>query len=134
MKSLLTLCLAIGLAVSVASCSKRLTPRDISDIECMSIADTLQTLQIGDPLPRVVEVLGPPSRTYRSLTTFGSRYDTLEYDTGTSPCAQYLLNSPRVMALVFDSHGQLIGYGRKRMMPMRSATSVRLNPSLMGQP
>ncbi len=124
------------MAVAMAGCSSsRVQPRAISDNECMGMADALQTLKVGDSLPRVAEVLGPPSRTYRTLTTFGTRFDALEYDTGTTPCAQYLLNAPRTLVVLFDPNGQLIGYGKKRLLqPLQSATSVKLNEGLMGRP
>jgi hypothetical protein len=111
--------------VLVACASAPSSKRGISDAQCMGLASSLQTLQAGDPLPRVKEVLGKPSRSYRVGTTWGGKRDVLEYDTGRTPCVSYLLNSPLKLVLQFDQQGRLMSYGRTKFMPIQGATSVR---------
>lgn len=114
------------LPLLVACAGAPSTKRGISDAQCMGIASSLQTLQAGDPLPRVKEVLGKPSRSYRVGTTWGGKRDVLEYDTGRTPCASYLLNSPLKLVLQFDQQGRLMSYGRNKFIPIQGATSVRM--------
>ncbi len=117
----------LALIPLLAACSSAPSvKRGISDAQCMGLASSLQTLQAGDPLPRVKQVLGKPSRSYRVGTTWGGKRDILEYDTGRTPCASYLLNSPLKLVLQFNDQGQLMSYGRNKFVPIQGASSVRL--------
>ena len=118
--------LAVALVANLGACASRKPSADISDTRCTVMADALKTLRKGDPLPRVKEVLGQPQRTYRVTSTFGGRYDVMEYDTGLSPCARFLLDSPRSLRVMFDTNGQLASFGRTSFLPLQGATSVRV--------
>ncbi|MCA3244090.1 MAG: hypothetical protein INF43_02150 [Alphaproteobacteria bacterium] len=111
--------------VPLAACSSTPAKRNLSDAQCMGMASALQTLQRGDPLPRVQEVLGKPSRSYRVVSGLGRRADVLEYDTGRTPCASYLLDAPQKLVLQFDEQGGLKSYGRTKFLPVQGASTVR---------
>ena len=113
-------------ALPLAACAGKKLPPAISEGQCLSYADGLKTLRKGDPLPRVKEVMGTPSRSYRTTTTFGGRYDVLEYDTGDTPCTRYVLDSPHKLVLMFDAQGQLLKHGNGSFIPLRGATSNRV--------
>jgi len=102
-------------------------PAPISESQCLGLADSLKTIRVGDPLPRVKEILGTPGLSYRTTTTFGGKYDVLELYTGDSPCTRYMLDSPHKLVLLFDTQGRYIGHGQKRFLPLRGATSNRLS-------
>ncbi|MBI1309172.1 MAG: hypothetical protein GC129_04900 [Proteobacteria bacterium] len=119
----------MGVALLLAACggSPEVDPRmTLSDGQCMSIADSLKTLRKGEPLPRVVEVLGEPARTYRVIAPFGTKYDVIEYDVGGTPCARMVLNAPKKLEIVFDEHGGMLGSGRNFFTRLQRATAVRL--------
>jgi hypothetical protein len=113
-------------ALPLAACAGKKLPPAISEGQCLGYADGLKTLRKGDPLPRVKEVMGPPSRSYRTTTTFGGRYDVLEYDTGDTPCTRYVLDAPRKLVLLFNAQGQLTNHGNAPFTPLRGATSNRI--------
>ena len=125
------------MALRVAACSskpnvaERLASQN-SVGRCMVLADALGTLQAGDPLPRVREVLGPPSRMHAKWVGFFSRGDVLEYDLGPSLCAKQLLGGDKhgVVQVKFDGKGRLVGYGGQRlpgvMLAERPATDLQL--------
>ncbi len=113
-------------AVLLAGCGSAPKNTRFSDAECMGLANTLQTLKLGDPLPRVQEVLGPPSRSYRVVSGLGRRGNILEYKTGNTPCASYLLDSPQKLVLQFDDFGRLIRYGRTGFVPIQGASTVSM--------
>lgn len=110
----------------LVGCGSGVTQRGMSDAQCMGMANALQTLQRGDPLPRVKEVLGKPSRSYRVVSGLGRRSDVLEYDTGRTPCASYLLDAPQKLVLQFDDRGGLKSYGRTKFVPIQGASGVRI--------
>ena len=116
----------LALALPLAACAGHKPMPGLPESQCLAMADNLKTLKKGDPLPRVREVMGVPSREYRTTSTFGGKYDVLEYDTGDTPCTRYLLDSPHKLVLMFDTKGQFIGHGSKRFLPLRGATSNRV--------
>lgn len=119
--------LVLAAVLGLSACASRgPAPKEISDGRCLAIADALKTLRVGDPLPRVKEVMGNPERTYRVTTTFGGKYDVLDYDTGLSSCARFMLDAPKRLTIMFDEQGRLISYGRTRFIPLQGASSVRL--------
>lgn len=115
-------------ALAVGACSSRTKPPvyTMSNGECMSIADTLKTLRVGDELPRVAQVMGQPSRSYRVVAPFGRTYDVMEYDVGQTACAKTVLNAPKKLEIVFDEKGQLSGFGRSYFRRVQAATLVRV--------
>jgi hypothetical protein len=115
----------MALAPLAACSSVPVAPR-FTDAQCMGFASALQTLQIGDPLPRVQEVLGTPSRQYQAIRGLGRRADVLEYDTGRTPCASFLLDAPHKLVLQFDGQGRLASYGRTGFLPFQGASIVQL--------
>jgi hypothetical protein len=114
------------MVLPLAACAGQKAPPPIGEGQCFGYADGLKTLRKGDPLPRVKEVMGPPSRQYRTTTTFGGRYDVLEYDTGDTPCSRFVLDAPRKLVLLFNEQGQLISHGNGQILPLRGATSNRI--------
>lgn len=120
---LLASVLALG---ACSSRSKAPVKPAMTDAQCMGFADAMQTLREGDELPRVVQVLGQPSRTYRAFAPFGKQYDVLEYDTSGVHCAKILLQAPKKIEVTFDAQGKLVGVGRKTFLRLQRATATRL--------
>lgn len=119
---------ALALAgLFVAACGSKPEPVVLTDNQCIGAADTIKTLQQGDPLPRVVQVLGKPDRTYRVYAPFGRKYDVIEYKTGDSSCAKILLNAHnKKLAILFDEQGGMVGSGADVYRRMQQATTVRV--------
>lgn len=115
--------LALGLALS--GCAGKVE-KVAAPGRCMSFADALATLQIGDELPRVRQVLGVPSRAYRARSSLGLR-DVLEYNVGQGPCAPQLLGGSRNgdVQVVFDRDGRFEGFGRRGFFRMIQASTGR---------
>lgn len=130
------LCAALAAAVLLAGCGGSAPPPVVmTDNQCIGVADAFKTLQQGDPLPRVVQVIGTPDRTYRVYAPLGRKYDVIEYDVGQSSCARILLNSTKKLAILFDEHGGMVGSGRDMYRRLQQATTVRVSsfPLAMGQ-
>jgi len=113
-------------ALPLAACAGKKEMPPISEGQCFGYADGLKTLRKGDPLPRVQEVMGPPSRSYRTTNTFGRDYDVLEYYTGDTPCTRFVLDAPRKLVLLFDNQGGLISHGNRQPFLLGGATSNRI--------
>lgn len=115
--------LAIGLVLS--GCASKVE-KVAAPGRCMALADALATLRVGDDLPRVRQVLGVPTKTYRARTSLGSR-DVLEYNVGQGPCAQQLLGGRRNgdVQVVFDRDGRFEGFGRPGFFRMIQASTGR---------
>jgi len=118
-------------AVGMAGCGSRPIPIPNTGRNCLGTADDLKTLRVGDELPRVVQVLGMPNRSYRAYSPFGRSYDVLEYDVGSSACARAVLHVDEKMQVVFDSKGQYVGSGGEAFMRFRRATTVRVEPLVL---
>ncbi|NBV54783.1 MAG: hypothetical protein EBR79_03625 [Proteobacteria bacterium] len=118
--------LALPLLLIACGSTKLPVKPAMTDAQCMGFADAMQTLREGDELPRVVQVLGQPSRTYRTFAPFGRQYDVLEYDTSGVPCAKILLRAPKKIEVTFDAQGKLVGVGRKFFLTLQRATATRI--------
>lgn len=117
---------AVAAALPLAACASKPEPKMISDNQCLGVADALKTLQPGDPLPRVVQVVGKPDRTYRVRAPFGRSYDVIEYDVGKTSCAAVLLNSVNKLSILFDEKGGMVGSGRDMFRRLQQATAVHV--------
>lgn len=115
--------LALGLALG--GCASKVE-KVAAPGKCMGLADALATIQIGDALPRVRQVLGVPTRTYRARSSLGMR-DVLEYNVGQGPCAPQLLGGRRNgdVQVVFDRDGRFEGFGRQGFFRMIQASTGR---------
>lgn len=116
--------LVLAGVMMVAGCGSARTA-SLYDGKCMGMADDLKSLRMGDELPRVVQVLGMPTRSYR-ISLFGPRADVLEYQVGDSPCSRTLLgaNEDKIY-LHFNKDGRYDGqrksltmFGFKDPMPL----------------
>ena len=117
--------LALLVAVSAASCGRKPQPKIDRGYNCIGFADDIKTLRKGDELPRVVQVLGMPSKAYRAFGIFGPVYDVLEYNAGVNPCVKALLHSKKGnVQVVFDGQGRYVGYGDAAFAGFRKATVI----------
>ena len=119
--------LALLGVIAMAGCGRAAPPITPAG-NCIGLADDLKTLQVGDELPRVVQVLGMPKRSFRAYSPFGRSYDVLEYPVQPSPCMRAVLHVNDKLQIVFDGHGQYVGYGDEAFMRFRRATTVRVEP------
>ncbi len=127
MKRALVLGLMAVVALGAAGCGKRPMQRVDRGYNCIGFADDIKTLQVGDELPRVVQVLGMPFRAYRAYSPFGRNYDVLEYKVGESACAKTVLRSKKdMLPVVFDAQGRYIGSGEEAYTRFRRATTTRV--------
>lgn len=118
---------ALALSVLLAGCGGSAPPPVVmTDNQCIGVADAFKTLQQGDPLPRVIQVIGQPDRHYRVYAPFGRKYDVIEYDVGNSSCARILLNSVKKLAILFDEQGGMVGSGRDMYLRLQQVTTVRV--------
>lgn len=115
-------------ALALNACGGNPPPVTSYDGKCIGLADDLKTLHEGDELPRVVQVLGMPTRSYRAFSPFGHAYDVMEYDVGGSPCARAVLHIDKSLQVVFDTKGRYVGSGGDAFMRFRRATTVRIEP------
>ncbi len=115
-------------AFGVAGCGRKALPVANKGGNCLGMADDLKTLRVGDELPRVIQVIGMPHRSYRAYSPFGRSYDVLEYDIGGTPCARAVLHIDQKLQVIFDSKGQYVGSGGEEYMKFRRATTVRVEP------
>lgn len=120
--------LLCGVALLAACGGRAPQPRVMYDGACVSMADDIKTLKVGDELPRVMQVLGTPAKTYRVRSPFGRTYDVLEYKVGGTPCTKTLLGAPDKLEVLFDSKGGYVGSGREAAMRLRRAMMVRVEP------
>lgn len=113
--------------LALAGCGS--TPTYMSDSQCLSMANALQTLRMGDELPRVIQVMGKPARTYRvrGSSFLGHTFDVLAYETTGTACSRIVLDSPRELHLMFDEHGRLVSMGNAKFFSLQKATDVRTN-------
>lgn len=122
--------LMVGLVV-VSGCGRAAMPLKSNNGGCVSMADTVKTLRTGDELPRVVQVLGMPSRGYRVFSPFGKTYDVIEYDITPSACYKTMLGADDKIQVFFDKHGKYVGTGGDTARKMRSVTTVRIQPLIV---
>lgn len=117
----------LAVAGGLAACGRAPIRQPDRGYNCIGVADDLKTLRVGDELPRVIQVLGMPSKAYRVYSPFGRSYDVLQYDVGESPCAKAVLHARRkgMMPVVFDAKGQYVGAGDDVYMRFRRSTLVR---------
>ncbi len=101
------------LAFGVTACGRaKPLERPGRGYNCVGFSDDLKTLEIGDELPRVIQVLGMPAKAYRASGMVGRSHDVLEYKVGDSACAKVVLRSKKgMLPVVFDAKGQYVGYG-----------------------
>lgn len=116
------------LTAGLAACGSSLPPVASYDGKCIGMADDLKTLRTGDELPRVIQVIGWPTRSYRAYSPFGHSYDVLEYDIGGSPCTRAVLHIDKKLQVIFDNKGGYVGSGDESFMRFRRATTVRVEP------
>ncbi len=116
--------LMVGLVV-LSGCGRAAIPIKSNNGGCVSMADTVKTLRIGDELPRVVQVLGMPNRGSRAFGFTGRMYDVIEYDITPSACYKTLLDSEDKVKVVFDSKGKYMGIGDSAVKRARSWITVR---------
>ena len=121
----------ILVALALAGCTRAPVPLPATHGRCVSMADTVKTLRTGDELPRVVQVLGMPSRGYRAFSPFGRIYDVLEYDVTPSACYKAMLDAVDKVQVVFDGQGRYVGTGRDAARRMKRVTTVRVEPLIL---
>lgn len=101
---------------------------------CLGWADAASTLRPGDELPRVVQVMGMPKRSFR----VSSGYDVLEYQVGDGTCQQNVLNAKpgengtATVELWFDGNGQYLGYNRSKTIHFwNSVKPLPIDPKVL---
>ena len=122
---------ALLMALVASGCGRAAIPLKNTNGGCISMADTVKTLRIGDELPRVVQVLGMPSRGSRAYGIFGRNYDVIEYDITPSACFKSLLDSEKAVRVVFDAKGGYTGTGDHAVRKARSLITVRTEPLIV---
>lgn len=127
---MLRLCLLAGFVV-LAGCGRAAIPLKSNNGGCVSLADTVKTLRVGDELPRVVQVMGMPNRGKRVYGWFGYTYDVIEYDITPSACYKTLLDSEKVIQVVFDNKGKYVGLGDRAERQARSWFTRRTEPLIV---
>ncbi len=123
-------CLMVSVVV-LAGCGRTAMPLKSNNGGCVSMADTVKTLRVGDELPRVVQVLGMPSRGYRAYSPFGKMYDVIEYDITPSACYKVMLGADDKVQVYFDKEGKYVGTGGVTAHKMRRVTTVRIEPFVL---
>lgn len=120
----------LAVAAVVAGCGSAPKPVSLYDGKCMGMADDLKSLRMGDELPRVLQVMGMPSKSYR-VGFFGPRADVLEYDVGNAPCARTLLGAvDSKIFLHFNGEGRYDGQ-RKNIAVFGSVTPLAVDPVVL---
>lgn len=117
-------CLLVGMVV-LSGCGRAALPIKSNNGGCVSMADTVKTIRVGDELPRVVQVLGMPNRGSRAFGLTGRMYDVIEYDITPSACYKTMLDSEKTVHVVFDSKGKYMGVGDAAVKRARSWITVR---------
>ncbi|PZP40048.1 MAG: hypothetical protein DI585_02160 [Pseudomonas fluorescens] len=98
-------------ALGLTACGRAAPPPRPNASSCMGMADNLKTLRTGDELPRVVQVLGMPTKTIRVKRVFGSSLDVMEYQMTPNPCLQAVLQIEKkksTLYVIFDSKGRYV--------------------------
>lgn len=117
-------------AVAVAGCGSDPKPVSLYDGRCMGMADDLKSLRMGDELPRVIQVLGMPQKSYR-VGFFGPRADVLEYDVGDGPCGRTMLGATESKVyLHFNGEGRYDGQ-RNSITAWGSVTPLSIDPVVL---
>jgi outer membrane protein assembly factor BamE (lipoprotein component of BamABCDE complex) len=123
-------CLVLGVIV-LSGCGRAAIPLKPTNGGCISMADTVKTIRVGDELPRVVQVLGMPNRGYRVFSPFGKMYDVIEYDITPSTCYKVMLDADDKVQVYFDKQGKYVGTGGETARKMRRVTTVRVEPFVL---
>ena len=123
-------CLLVGVVV-LSGCGRAALPIKSNNGGCVSMADTVKTIRVGDELPRVVQVLGMPNRGYRVSSFFGRMYDVVEYDITPSACYKTMLDSEEKVHVVFDSKGKYVGVGDRAAKRTRGLLTTRTEPLIL---
>lgn len=119
-----------AVAMVLVGCGSAPKPVSLYDGKCMGMADNLKTLRIGDELPRVVQVLGMPTKSHR-VSLFGPRSEVLEYDVGNAPCARTMLGAlDSKIYLGFDGKGRYKGQ-RNSIAFFGSVQPLALDPVVL---